>query len=674
MKSVPLAALLMGSLLCTCADSDGLAPEGLDTFSQNGTLSLNLDTSHWALDFQKVNSFRLRVYSSTPYSEDEEPLFDSLKIHGCVEASGTDVQIQDLEAGSDRFVFYEGFSDGACIDRAAVGIRGGISIEEESSLQKMAKEVSCADHADCQAAVHPLAQCASSSGVCAVKTPVYIPLYEVGSFNALPEPPGDLMVEANKQSCSSDSDCASVHKATLCNQELGYCTFEGLFPFTPSRPRAFHTAHVAGDGRLMIAGGFNRRRASDDTFFARDPFFEVFNPYTGLFEIPTVEENYGDQRVGLHRSLLIGGDRLVVTGGVTELMLGYEVSDNVTMRWQIPHVFTSNCPDGECTNFSRNILAANLTSGSVVQGMLHTRLIFHRNGYVMRGADDFLLVSGGLTFSDAAKVSPFNQHILCTASDILADDPDMSCAASLNSNDFPPRFTLADACLVGGEMGSPCDEYLVFGGVNEGEPPGEVFSSDADPFNRLLAFSDTTSLAKAHLSELARVESTSDEPSKLYTFGGVDGINTMNMADDGLLAVDFPAPEMPPAQLNVNLNESNYSMIPGALDLTALENVEEAYRLFHTVSVLENGRIMLAGGLGADSMPTKTVLLFEEPQSHALTYTSKMNMREARFGHTATVIQHGLLKGAVLVVGGFNIADMETGAITFASGAEIYIP
>jgi hypothetical protein len=68
------------------------------------------------------------------------------------------------------------------------------------------------------------------------------------------------------------------------------------------------------------------------------------------------------------------------------------------------------------------------------------------------------------------------------------------------------------------------------------------------------------------------------------------------------------------------------------------------------------------------------VLFFEEPATHALTYFAKASMREARFGHAATVLEHGLLEGAVLITGGFAIEDTETGTITFADGAEIYIP
>jgi hypothetical protein len=684
---------LVALMLIGCGQSD----DGSTTFSAGEAgeaESLSVDFSFGsidaALDLKKIKTFRIRIYTSTPYSEDESPLFDSLKIHGCFKASGTDVRIQDLKAGDDRFVYYEGFGDDACADRVAVGIRGGIAIQKKSALQAEAETVSCTADDACEAAIHPDATCNceketdtagkklayckdNATSVCTVTAPTYIPLFEVGKFNKLPVPSEALKQAATQKSCEADADCAAIHPAASCNQELGYCTVEGLFPFSPSRARAFHTADVTGDGTIVFAGGFNRRRTNDDVFFAGAPFFEAYNPYTGLFETPAVQENWGGQNVALHRSSLLGDDRLVLTGGLSEMKLGYELSDELTLRWQIPHNYTS-CPDGKCVNFSRNILSANLSAGSVVQGMLNTRLIFHRSGYVLRGADDYALITGGLTFSDAAQVAPFNQHILCTAADILADDPNMSCAVSQNADTFPPRYTHSEACLVGGTMGDPCDEYMTFGGVNEGEPPGEIFSSSADPFNTLLSFSDTTSLSKAHLSQLARVETDADEPAKLYSFGGVAGITTKNIQDNELLLIDFPKPEMQPAQINVNLNESNYSMTTAGLDLTALEDAGEVYRLFHTVSVLKGGRIMLTGGIGADNLPSKSVLFFEEPATHALTYIAKTSLREARFGHTATVIEHGLLKGAVLVVGGFNIADTETGAVQFAEGAEIYIP
>ncbi len=684
-----LALVVLAFSACADGGPDNVLSAGETEEGEGISMTFAFGSLDAALDLKKIKTFRIRIYSSTPYSEDENPLFDSLKIHGCFAASGTDVRIQDLKAGADRFVFYEGFADDACDDQVALGIRGGITIEKESALQAEAKNVSCTEDAACQSDVHPDAYCDCDKEVdstgkklgyckgnveskCAVTPPVYIPLFEVGKFNKFPMPSDTLKADAAQLSCAAYADCTVVHKAATCDKDLGYCTVEGLFPFSPARPRAFHTAQVTGDGSLIFTGGFNRIRPTDNTFYAGAPFFEGYNPYTGLFTVPAVQDNYGGQNVAAHQATLLGPDRLVVTGGISEARLGYELGDEMTLRWRIPHEAQSNCPDGSCVNFSRNILSANLVTGGVVQGMLNSRVMFHRTGHVLKGADEYLLLAGGLTFSDAGQAAPFNQHMLCTAADILADDPNMSCAVSQNSDSFPPRYGHASVCLVGGEEGDACSEFVVFGGVDQGEAEGEVFSATSENFNSLLTFSETTGLSKAQFAELARVEVDTDEPAKVYSFGGVSSVSRKNSSDDGRLIVDFPSPDMQPAQINVNLAEG--SMTTAGLDLTALEDAGEVYRLFHTVSVLNGGRIMLAGGVGEDSLPTKSVLFFEEPATHALTYFAKASMREARFGHAATVLEHGLLEGAVLITGGFAIEDTETGTITFADGAEIYIP
>ncbi len=672
------------------------AEEEPGTFAAQGdeetvTVTFALSTLEAGLDLSKIKTFRIRVYPSTPMTEDDvEPLFDSLKIHGCFNAGGTDIKIQDLKAGAERFVYYQGYSDSSCEDAAlvAVGLRGGIKIEKKSALQAAAAKVSCTTDEACQSEIHPDAFCdcekdedangkklpyckASVTATCAVTPPVYVPLYEVGKFNKLPMPSDDLKAEAAKQSCTSDADCVSFHKAAVCDLDQGLCTLAGLFPFSPARPRAFHSAMSLNNGKILLAGGFNR--TFSDNFYAGAPFFEVFNPYTGMFEKPTMQDNWGGQDVAMHRASLLGEDRVVLSGGFTQMKISYLAGDSLKLRWEIPAEYSADagCADTACSNFSKAMIVGNYVDGPVMSGVAGERMFGHRSAWLKDGDSSSVLLTGGLVVSDSGQVTPSNQYVLCNAADMLANDPAFACVSSENGDTFPPRFSHAAACLVGeASPTEPCDEYFVFGGVDDGQPSGEVYSSSSDPFNVLVDFTEVTSLNKVHFSEIARVESGNGEPAKLYTFGGVDVV-TRDSADKNVL-LDFPAPSIQPQQVNINLGTD--ALTTAGLDLKDLDNPADVYRLFHTVSVVEGGRIMLVGGLGADNLPSKKVLFFEEPATHALTYIAHSTLKEARFGHTATVIESGLLKGAVLVVGGFTVTDKASGTIDFADGVEIYIP
>ncbi|MBM4354593.1 MAG: hypothetical protein FJ109_12525 [Deltaproteobacteria bacterium] len=655
------------------------------------TVTFALSSLEAGLDLSKIKTFRIRVYPSTPLSEDEvEPLFDSLKVHGCFNAGGTDIKIQDLKAGSDRFVYYQGYSDGTCgpLALVALGLRGGIRIEKRSALQSEAAKLSCTADDVCISEIHPDAFCDCQKDVdankkklpycktgvtstCAVTPPVYVPLYEVGKFNRLPMPSSDLKAEASKVSCEGDSDCKSFHKAAVCDLEQLFCEVTGLFPFSPQRPRAFHSALSLGNGRILLTGGFNR--SFGDDYYAGAPFFEVFNPYTGMFETPALQDNWGGQDVALHQASLIGDNRVVVSGGLTQMKISYPKGDSLKLRWEIPQQYAqgAGCADTKCSNFSKTVIVGNYVDGPVMSGSVEDRLFAHRSTWLKNGDGSSLLLTGGLVVSDSGQVTPSNQHTLCNAADILANDPSFACIKSENGDTFPPRYSHAAACLVGGASANQaCEEYFVFGGVDDGQPSGEVFSSSDEEFNVLIDFTEVTSLNKVHFSELARVEADDKQPAKLYTFGGVDKVNRDSAG--GALLLDFPAPSVQPQQVNVNLG--NDALTTAGLDLKDLDNPADVYRLFHTVSVIDGGRIMLVGGLGADNLPTKKVLFFEEPATHALTYIAHSTLRDARFGHTATVIQSGLLKGAVLVVGGFTVTDKASGTVEFADGAEIYIP
>jgi len=674
---------------CGVVDTEP-APEG---DSDDGvTLTLKLGSLEAGLEkkeLKNIKTFRIRVYAGTPNTEAEKALFDSLDVHGCFKAGGTDVRIQDLKAGENRFVYYQGYSDAKCTELYAVGIRGGITIEGNSDLIQSAKNTVCTGNDTCETEIHPDAYCDCElegdddekyckdgvQSVCMVSPPVFVPLYVVGKFNSLPVPSDSLKSSAAKVSCDTDVDCQdSVHRASTCSDELGYCTMEGLFPFSPARARAFHTADVLSNGKILYTGGFNHVR-DGNSFYAAAPFFEVFNPRTGLFEKPLLQDNWGGQNVGLHRSATAGSDRLLITGGISELILKYQQGEELKLRWDIPKKY--DCGGDSCVNFSKTLIVANYVEGTPfdTKSGLPDRLLGHRSALVNHGDITWLLLTGGYVFSDSGQLNPTNQHTLCNAADILANEKEPTCIVSTNSEAFPLRYSHADACLVGGGIGNACTEYVVFAGVEEGEPSGEVFSSDGDPFNQLLSFTEITSLNKALFPELVKAATVDeDDPAKLYSFGGVSSV--AKKAGDGNWMLDFPAPDMQPQQVNVNL--ANFSLTTGGLDLMDLQPAGEVYRLFHTVSVLEQegaaSSVMLSGGIGDDALPTRSVLFFDDIATHALTYVAKTKMKIARFGHTATVLPVGLLKGAVLVVGGFTVVDKATGTIEYAQGAEIYIP
>ena len=246
-----ITSLVLFAMLAGCAATEEDAPTAESDEGVSVTFSLGSAVGALeASELSKIKYFRIRVYANKPLEADEEALFDSLKIHGCFKAGGTEIKIQDLKAGSERFVFYEGFSDESCENRVAIGIRGAIKIAKKSSLQSAAADQECDEDDVCKAEIHPDARCdcakdedgdgndlpycqAGSTGSCTVTPPVFVPLYLAGQFNRLPAPSDGLKAKAANQSCDSDLDCEGVHKASVCDEELGFCSIPGLFPFSP---------------------------------------------------------------------------------------------------------------------------------------------------------------------------------------------------------------------------------------------------------------------------------------------------------------------------------------------------------------------------------------------------------------------------------------------------------
>jgi hypothetical protein len=90
----------------------------------------------------------------------------------------------------------------------------------------------------------------------------------------------------------------------------------------------------------------------------------------------------------------------------------------------------------------------------------------------------------------------------------------------------------------------------------------------------------------------------------------------------------------------------------------------QAARRLHTATLLPNGTVLIAGGVGIGGAGTAAAELFE-PGANGGSFAITGSMTEARVGHTATYLDQamgvtGALAGQVLIAGGSDDLSAET--------------
>lgn len=686
MRNAILAILVIG--LCSCA-AEGPPNVSFSAGDDGGKLVLDLASIEAPLDLNRVKTFRIRVYPDTPLTADEDTLFDSMATYKCFDARGTEIIIENIKEGENRFVYYEGFSDDECSVPEVIGIRGGIDIVKTSELSKLAAQVVCDEDADCSS-VHPKAVCdcehdynddnakqpickAGVTGTCTVTAPTFVMLLQVGRFSEYPVAGEDLQGAAKSESCDSDADCAAIHMNAVCDEELGRCLIRGLNPLSPATPRVFHTATVLESGKILIAGGLTHRKANG-AFYADGPFLEVFDPYSGLFGPAPEGAQLAGNRTAMHQAVSLGGDKVALVGGVTLVELQVLVNAENELSMTIPFEIGDDCNDDDCTNISRYVTVVDVAEeGAIEQNPTEMRLLFHQAGNMIHGGTNKLLITGGLAVDpEMTTVEIFDRYMLCT----LGGGTGSTCAVSPTDDTLvAPRMGHSDLCLVPEAEGPGCKEYMLFGGAVTGGTSGEVFSSSEDVFNAGLEFVDQTKtgLIGVLLSKMVRVENDDEVIPDMFSFGGTITLSDPEALDDKFRVRIYP-PVMGPAPEQVKVNLENGKLTVAELDLSDLGgDNSKTFRIFHTTTVLDDGNVLIAGGLDAENRSSKTVMFFEDPNTGTLQFSAESKMSQRRFGHTATVITEGLLRGGVLVIGGFTV-DSESGAVSFAPPAEIYLP
>ncbi|XXT19866.1 kelch repeat-containing protein [Sorangium sp. So ce429] len=97
-----------------------------------------------------------------------------------------------------------------------------------------------------------------------------------------------------------------------------------------------------------------------------------------------------------------------------------------------------------------------------------------------------------------------------------------------------------------------------------------------------------------------------------------------------------------------------------------LSGVMNVARTFHTATLLQNGKVLVVGGGGADPFTAKDSVELYDPETDEWTSTTSMLLHHARSRHTATLLKDG----KVLVAGGIGSG----GPTDSLASAELYDP
>ncbi|MBX7116766.1 MAG: hypothetical protein K1X64_20740 [Myxococcaceae bacterium] len=88
----------------------------------------------------------------------------------------------------------------------------------------------------------------------------------------------------------------------------------------------------------------------------------------------------------------------------------------------------------------------------------------------------------------------------------------------------------------------------------------------------------------------------------------------------------------------------------------------------HTATLLNDGRVLIVGGIGADSLSALATAEVFNPRTQS--FTSVGSMAQGRFGHTATKLNDG----RVLIVGGAAFSDDSRPRFVALASVEIFDP
>ena len=459
----------------------------------------------------------------------------------------------------------------------------------------------------------------------------YVQVNEKGAFTPFPLPGPELNPVHGGVTCTSDDVCKTqVHPAARCTG--GVCRLSSLFPLNTRERRAFHSAVEVSD-RVVLVGGHNA--ASAGQVEVRQPGTETFDPSSGLFGAEPVA-NLSNEHAFAPAVVLEEDHKVVLLGGVPKMGMV-----KAKEGW-LPAMTPQACTGPDKCNIGLSNLANvwSVDSGSAVASPLpYSGAGGCAAAVVAPDGGIGVLVRPGLVQTAKGSVEYGTKAYLCRLdeSDVLACDEVKGAGAA--------RGLSTGVCFTEGP--GACLDYLILGGGPSGKDGAnfaEVYTAGDGTIHRLLS---TGALPKALIGAVAVKVA-----GAIYTFGGVDdsgaGVGPLK------IVVDPAAGKAAVTQVQVG------------------KDVDSLLRVLHQVTPLaDTSRVLVTGGLGKDWQPLDTAVVLSISSDGVVKVEANLRLSVARLGHAATLVTRGLLKGMVLVTGGFqSLGD----TASFADGAEVFLP